>query len=322
MILQVLGIITIVFILVRLMPGNPALRLAGTGASQESVERIEEKLGLDRPIVVQYLIYLRDLARGDLGDSTFTGQPVSRDLLQRLPATLELVTLAMVITIIIGVPLGVIVALRPKGLVQKGFFLYGMLSGAIPDFWFGLILVFLFFFLLRWAPAPLGRLGMASSPPRVTGLYLVDTLLNRDLETFLLAAKHLVLPLTTLVVVYMGNISKMAHSSMDEIMESGFIDYARACGLPRSTIIRYAVRNAMAPVATVVAFNYGFLIGGAVLVESVFSWGGLGEYAVQSINQGDYAPLQGFVLVAALFMVAMYAVLDVVYGLLDPRIQY
>jgi peptide/nickel transport system permease protein len=323
MFFQVLGIVTVIFFIVHLSPGNPAISLAGVGAKPESVKAIEAKLGLDKPIIVQYGIYLYNLARGDLGDSIYTGQPVSKDLVQRFPATLELVTVATVVCVIVGIPLGVITALRRKGLVEKAMFAYGMLSGAIPDFWFGLILVFVFFFLLGWAPPPMGRLGLVTSPPtRITGFYLVDSLIQADLNTFWLTAKHLALPVLTLVLVYMGNISKMAHSSMDEVMGSEFIDYARACGLPRSTIIRYALRNALPPVVTVVAFNYGFLLGAAVLVETVFSWGGLGEYAVQSINHSDYAPLQGFVLVAGLFMVLQFAALDVVYGLLDPRFEY
>lgn len=323
MIFQLLGALTIVFFLVRLIPGNPAQALAGPGASPANIRAIEESLGLDKPLVVQYVIYLRNLARGDLGDSIFTGQPVTTDLVQRLPATLELVTTAMVIAVLIGIPLGIAVAVKSKGVTEKALFVYGMLTGALPDFWLALILVFVFFFLLGWAPPPMGRLGLIGSPPeRITGFYLVDSLIQGNAKAFWLAARHLALPVFTLVFIYMGNIVKMARSSMDEIMNSDFIEYARASGLPRMTIIRYALRNAMPPVATVVAFTYGFLLGGAVLVETVFSWGGLGEYAVQSIIQSDYAPVQGFVLVAALFMSVMYVVLDVVYALLDPRIEY
>ena len=321
--LQLLGVVTITFFLVRLIPGNPAQALAGVGASPTSVAAIEKQLGLDQPLPVQYVIYLGNLVRGEFGDSIFTGQPVRQDLAQRLPATLELVTVSMLIAVIVGIPLGIYAALKRTGVVNKIVFGYGMLTGAVPDFWLGLIFVFVFFFLLRWAPPPMGRLGALGIPPdRITGSYLVDSILTGNLDTLRLSVTHLILPVLTLVLIYMGNIVKMARSSMTEVMQSDFIDYARACGLPRWTIIRYALRNAMAPVATVIAFNYGFLLGGAVLVEAIFSWGGLGQYAVQSIVNSDYAPITGFVLVVALFMSIMYLLLDLVYALIDPRIQY
>jgi ABC-type dipeptide/oligopeptide/nickel transport system permease component len=315
--------VTITFFLVRLIPGNPAQALAGVGASPTSVAAIEKQLGLDQPLPVQYAIYLGNLVRGEFGDSIFTGQPVRQDLAQRIPATLELVTVAMLIAVLVGIPLGVYVALKKTGFLNRVMFVYGMLTGAVPDFWLGLIFVFVFFFLLRWAPPPMGRLGALGVPPdRITGSYLIDSVLTGDWQTLRLTATYMVLPVLTLVLIYMGNIIKMARSSMTEVMQSDFIDYARACGLPRGVIVRYALRNAMAPVATVVAFNFGFLLGGAVLVEAIFSWGGLGQYAVQSIINSDYAPITGFVLVVALIMALIYLLLDLVYALLDPRIQY
>jgi peptide/nickel transport system permease protein len=321
--LQLLGVVTITFFLVRLIPGNPAQALAGVGASPTSVAAIEKQLGLDQPMPVQYVIYLRNLLRGEFGDSIFTGQPVREDLAQRIPATLELVTVSMLIAVIVGIPLGVYVALKKTGVLNRIMFGYGMLTGAVPDFWLGLIFVFVFFFLLRWAPPPMGRLGALGIPPeKITGSYLVDSILMGDVQTLRLTLAHMILPVLTLVLIYMGNIVKMARSSMTEVMQSDFIDYARACGLPRGVVVRYALRNAMAPVATVIAFTYGFLLGGAVLVEAIFSWGGLGQYAVQSIVNSDYAPVTGFVLVVALFMSIMYLLLDLIYALLDPRIQY
>ena len=321
--LQLLGVVTITFFLVRLIPGNPAQALAGVGASPTSVAAIEKQLGLDQPMPVQYVIYLRNLLRGEFGDSIFTGQPVREDLAQRIPATLELVTVSMLIAVIVGIPLGVYVALKKTGILNRIMFVYGMLTGAVPDFWLGLIFVFVFFFLLRWAPPPMGRLGALGIPPdKITGSYLVDSILMGDVQTLRLTLAHMILPVITLVLIYMGNIVKMARSSMTEVMQSDFIDYARACGLPRGVVVRYALRNAMAPVATVIAFTYGFLLGGAVLVEAIFSWGGLGQYAVQSIVNSDYAPVTGFVLVVALFMSIMYLLLDLIYALLDPRIQY
>jgi len=322
MIVQVFGIATVVFFLVRLLPGNPALAYAGPGARQDTIEAIEERLGLNKPVVVQYSIYLRDLVNGDWGTSIFTGHPVIEDLLHRLPATLELITIAMGLSIIIGIILGVIVAFRPKGLVRRVLFVYGMLAGALPDFWIALLFVFVFYFLLRWAPAPLGRLGLVGPPDyRTTGLYLVDSLIKGDFATFSLAAKHLALPVLTLTLVYMGSISKMSSSNIDEIRQSEFIEHARACGLRGWTMLRYILRNALSPVATAVAFSYGYMVGGVVLVEMIFSWGGMGEYAVRAVNYTDYAALQGFVLVVGASVALVYLALDIVYMLLDPRIE-
>ena len=323
LVLQLLGIVTITFFLVRMIPGNPAQAFAGVGARKETVEAIERQLGLDKPLPAQYLIYIKNLLQGEMGDSLYTGQPVLKDLAQRIPATFELITLSMLMAVSLGVPLGIYLALHRTGITNKIVFGYGMLTGALPDFWLGLILVFVFFFTLHWAPAPIGRIGVLDAPPmRVTGLYLVDSVIAGEWGTFKLSLHHLALPVITLVFIYMGNIVKMTRSSMEEVMQSDFIEYAQACGLPQGLIIRYALRNALAPVVTVIAFSYGFLLGGAVLVETVFSWGGLGQLAVQSLVNSDYAPITGFVLVVAVFMSVIWLTLDIVYAVLDPRIQY
>jgi ABC-type dipeptide/oligopeptide/nickel transport system permease component len=323
LIVQLWGVATIAFFLVHLIPGNPAQALAGSGASAESIHGIEKQLGFDKPLPVQYVLYLWNLLHGNLGDSIFTGQGVLQDLEQRIPATLELVTAAMIISVAIGVPLGIYVGLKRSGIVSRIAFVYGMLTGALPDFWLGLILIFVFFYLLQWAPAPLGQLGTIDvAPPHVTGLYVVDSILAGDWGLLATALSHLVLPTVTLVLAYMGNIVKMARSSMSEAMLSGYVEHARAMGLSNAVVLRYALRNALAPVVTVIAFTYGFLLGGAVLVETVFSWGGLGQYAVQSITNSDYFAVIGFVLAAAIFMAVIYLLLDIVYAILDPRIEY
>lgn len=321
-ILQLLGVITVAFFLTHLVPGNPARSLAGIGATQANVAAIERQLGLDRPLVVQYGLYLKNVVRGDLGDSIFTGQSVREDLAQRLPATLGLVTISITLAVLIGVPLGMYVGIKPGGIRSKIVFVYGMLTGALADFWLALLFIFVFFYTLQWAPAPLGQLGPIMSPSdRITGFYLLDSALTGRWDIFVEALRHLVLPVATLVLVYMGNIVKMARSSMAETMQSDYVEHARAVGLSERTVLRYALRNALAPVITVTAFTYGFLIGGAVLVETVFSWGGLGEYAVQSITNSDYFPILGVVLVAGLFMSMLYLVLDILYAVLDPRVH-
>jgi ABC-type dipeptide/oligopeptide/nickel transport system permease component len=323
LVFQLLGVVTITFFLVHLLPGNPAIALAGPGARPETILLIERELGTDKPLPIQYFIYLNDVIHGRLGQSIFTGQPVLVDLKQRLPATLELVTISMLLSILIGIPLGIYVAAHRESILSRVAFAYGMLTGSLPDFWLGLILIFVFFFSLHWAPAPLGRFPVDAQPPtHITGLYTIDSLVTGNLGALATALGQLALPVVTLVLVYMGNITKMTISSMQEVAGSDFIEYARASGLPPRVILRYSLRNALAPVVTVVAFNYSFLIGGAVLVETVFSWGGLGQYAVQSITSGDYAPITGFVLIVALFMAANYLMLDLVYAALDPRIEY
>lgn len=320
---QLLGVVTILFFLVRLLPGNPAQAIAGQGASKKTIAIIERQMGLDQPLPVQYLNYMGNVLRGDLGDSIFTGQTVLEDLKRRFPATFELVTLSMLMTVVIGIPLGIYVAVRKTGIINKIVFGYGMLTGAVPDFWLGLILIFVFFFLLEWAPPPMGRFGIIAVPPnRLTGLYLVDSVAAGDWQALKLSMRHLALPVITLTLIYMGNIVKMVRTTMTEVMQSDFIEYARACGLPAKQIMNYTLRNALAPVVTVVAFNYSFLLGGAVLVETVFSWGGLGEYAVQSIVQADYFPITGFAIITAVFIAALYLLLDVVYVILDPRIKH
>lgn len=319
---QLLGVVTITFFLVRLIPGNPAEALAGLGANPETIKAIERQLGTDKPLFEQYLIYLNHVVHGQLGNSIFTGQTVLEDLEQRIPATLELVVLSMLLVVLIGIPLGTLAALRPKGILSRVVFVYSMLTGALPDFWLALILIFVFYFLGHIAPPPLGRLGLADSPPHVTGSFLIDSLLAGDPHLFVSALSYLALPTITLVLVYMGNTVKMARTSVEETAGSDFVEYARACGLPERVVLRYILRNALAPVVTVVAITFGFLLGGAVLVETVFSWGGLGQYAVQSISNSDYAPITGFVLVVAAGMAVIYLLLDLVYAWLDPRIQY
>ena len=318
---QLLGIVTIVFFLLRLLPGNPAQLIAGVAASDATIAAIEARLGLDEPMHIQYLLYLQNLLKGDMGDSWFTGASVTEDVISRFPATLELITISLLISLVLGIPLGVLIALRPGGPASRLTFFYGLLAGALPDFWVGLILVFFFFFRFDWAPAPFGRLGLLESVPAlVTGFYTIDSIIGRNWETLKSALTHLALPVLTLVFVYMGAILKMTVSTMEEMLNSEFIDYARSFGLPRIRIMFYALRNAMPPVVTIIGIIYGFLLGGAVLVEQIFSWGGLGQYAIQSITHADYAPVQGFVLISALFNVIIYLLLDIFYFWLDPRV--
>lgn len=319
---QLVIVSMIVFFLVRLLPGDPSYLLAGPFATVERVDEVRRRLGLDQPVWVQYVQYLRSVLRGELGTSWITSQPVLRDIAQRLPATLELILAAMVLSVVIGIPLGVLTAVRRTGIVDRAVFAYGMLAGALPDFWLALIMIFVFFFKLGWVPGPIGQLDLAVSiPPRITGMYAVDALLTGDWAAFRSALAHLILPVTTLTAIYMPLVMKNTRSTMEEMLNSEFVVYARAAGLSRAVQLRYALRSSMPSVVTIVGILFWFLLGGAVLVETVFAWGGVGQYAVQSVVNSDYAPLQAFVLVTAVFTSVVFLLVDLAYFLLDPRIK-
>jgi ABC-type dipeptide/oligopeptide/nickel transport system permease component len=319
---QLFAVSVIVFFLARLLPGDPSYLLAGPYATPERIQEVRNNLGLDQPIIVQYGRYLERILEGDFGTSWRTSQPVLKDIQQRLPATLQLVVGAVLLSVMIGVPLGIAVALRKGGFADKVVFVYGMLAGSLPDFWIGLLLILLFFYLLPWAPPPVGQLDFAvSAPDHITGAYVVDSLLTGNWPAFSSALGNLALPLLTLVLVYMPMVLKTARSTMEEMIESKFILQARAAGLSRWTQLRYALRNALPPVVTVIGILFWFLLGGAVLVETIFAWGGLGQYAVESVINSDYAPVQAVVLVTAVFTTVVFLLVDIAYYLLDPRIS-
>jgi len=319
---QLLGIILVSFLLVKSIPGDPAVLMLGPTATPSAIASLRQQLGLDQPLYMQFFIYVKDLVHGDLGTSWQTTRPVLEDLLLRFPATLELVTFSLLLAIIIGVTLGVYAAKRPDGWVARLSDFYGLSAGALPDFWFALVLIFVFYTVLGWAPAPLGRLDMiVISPAPVTGAYTIDALLSGDMEAFRSAFSHLVLPVLTLGLLNAAPILKMTQATMEKMLESDFSRYEVLCGVPQRLVVRHALRNALPSVVTIISVLYGYLIGGAVLVEIVFSWGGAGQYAVQGVLNSDIYPVLGFVLFSAVFSLVVYIVVDLVYFLLDPRIS-
>jgi ABC-type dipeptide/oligopeptide/nickel transport system permease component len=321
---QAIGISIVTFIIVRELPGNPAYMIAGPRATTEMIAKLQKDMGLDQPIWTQYWIYLRSILHGDFGSSWVTSNPVLVDLAKRVPATLELISLGLFFSLAIGIPLGAIAALRQRrrSAIKTAANIYGSLAGAVPDFWLGLLLIFVFYGKLHWLPPPMGRVDLSVIPPaRVTGFLTIDSLIAGDGEAFASAASHLVLPVVTLVFVYMAPIVKMTRSSMEEVLSSDYIDYSVALGLPRGSIFRRALHNALPPVVTIFGVLYGYLLGGAVLVESVFAWGGVGQYAVQSIVNADFAAIQAFVLIAAAFTLMVYLMVDLIYFALDPRLR-
>lgn len=321
---QVVGVSLVTFVIVRLLPSNPAFALAGPAASEENIRQIEERLGLNEPILNQYWLYLNDLVRGDLGNSFISGRPVLTDIAERLPATLELLVLGLLFALLIGIPIGVLGALGGgKGIVARLTIGYGLLAGAIPDFWLGLILIFVFYTQLGVAPAPLGQLGSdVLPPPDVTGIMALDSVLAADWSAFQSAASHLILPLATTVFVYMAPIVKYTRASIEEVYYgTEFIEQYRANGLSHRNVVLRALRNGLPPVITIVGVLFGFLLGGLVLIEQVFAWGGFGQYAVQAITNSDFSAIQGVVIVAAIFNLVVYVVVDLLYFLVDPRLR-
>jgi peptide/nickel transport system permease protein len=320
--LQLLIVSLIVFFLVRQLPGDPTYLYAGPYATKERVEEVRRQLGLDQPVWVQYVRYVERTTVGDFGTSMRTSQPVVQDILQRFPATLELILYAVLFSVVIAVPLGVFTAIRSKGPLTRVVFVYGMMAGSLPDFWFALLAIYVFFFKLGWLPGPIGRIDlMVSKPNDITGLYTLDSLLTGNWEAFASAASQLVLPVAVLTFVYMPLVLKNTQSAMQEMLGSEFVTYARAAGLPRVVQWRYALVNALPPVITVTGILTWFLLGGAVLVETVFAWGGLGQYAVQSVVNSDYAALQAVVLLSAVFTMVVFLLVDLAYFVIDPRIK-
>ncbi len=319
---QMFGVMLVTFLLVRLLPGDPALLMLGNTATPESIAALRQRLGLDLSIWQQFLLYVGNVLHGDLGVSLFTSNPVVTDLSERAPATLELITYAMIVTIIVGVSVAVVAVVRKGGIVDYFSRFYGLAAGAIPDFWVGLLLIFFFFYMADIAAAPFGRIdALINAPPTVTGFYTIDSLLAGDLVAFKSSVARLILPVLTLTIVNAGMLMKMTKTTFADIYRSEFIRHQRASGLPERVIIRSALRNSLPPIITTVGFLFGFLLGAAVLVETIFAWGGLGQYAVQAVVNSDYPAIQGFVLVAAAFILIIYLIVDVLYELVDPRIK-
>ena len=318
-----LGVTLITFTLTNLLPGNPALVKAGPLATPEHIREMERQMGLDRPVPMQYWRYLSGVLRGDFGESATTGRPVLDDFLQRVPATLELTLASMLIAIAVGIPLGVLAAVRRDGPLDHASRLLGVGGVAMPTFWTGLLAVYVFFYHLGIAPPPLGRLSPGvTAPTALTGLYTLDALLTGNWRVLGSAAHQLVLPALTLGFSVMAPVTRMVRATMLEILESDYVKAAWAAGLPRRTIVYGdALRNCMIPVITLIGVVFGFLMAGNVVVEIVFAWPGIGNYAVTSLLTKDAAPIQGFVLFVAVVYVLINFTVDVVYGLVDPRIR-
>jgi peptide/nickel transport system permease protein len=312
----------VVFFMVRAIPGDPAQLLLGQQATEEQVQQVRQNMGLDKPVIVQYGIFLADAVRGDLGDSIVTGRPVTTELLARFPATLELTAFAMLVAILVGVPVGVISAVKQYSWLDKFTSVLALTGISMPIFWLAMILIVIFFVNLGWLPFP-GRLSTGYAVTSITGLVLVDSLLTLNFAAFWDGLKHLILPAIALGTIPMAVIMRMTRSSMLEVMGEDYVRTARAKGVvPWRVIFKHALRNAMLPTVTVIGLQAGLLMGGAVITETIFSWPGVGQIAYDSVNRRDYAMIQGVVLYGATLFVLVNLLVDVLYAVLDPRVRY
>ncbi|MGH6767645.1 MAG: ABC transporter permease [Xanthobacteraceae bacterium] len=318
-----IGVVIVTFLLTRVLPGDPAVYFAGPAATPESIAEIRKTLGLDRPLIEQFVRYVADLAQGNLGHSLSTGQPVVTEIATRLPASAELTLLGLIVSVMIAVPLGILAAVKQGSLIDHVCRVVATAGVSLPVFFTGLLLVYVFYYLLGWAPAAIGRLDVFSTPPpHITGFYLIDSLVAGDLGLFRAAASQIILPAATLAIFSLAPIARMTRASMLAVLSSEFVRTARASGLaPRTVIITYAFRNAMLPVVTTLGMVFSFLLGANVLVEKVFAWPGIGSFAIEALIASDFAPVQGFVLTMAIMYVALNLAIDLLYGVIDPRMR-
>jgi peptide/nickel transport system permease protein len=319
--LIMLGVSVLVFLMLRMIPGDPARLLLGEFATAEDLARLRTQMGLDQSYPVQYGIYLANILQGDLGNSLRNGAPVAAEIGGRLVATLELTVAAMLIASLVGIAAGVISSVRQYSVFDYGSMFVALIGVSMPIFWLGLMLMYLLAVMFPIMPM-MGRIGMGSEPEVVTGLMLVDTLLAGEFGDFLDALHHLVLPAFTLATIPMAIVARITRSAMLEVLNKDYVRTARAKGMGEAVVIlRHALRNAFLPVVTVLGLNLGLLLGGAVLTETIFSWPGLGRYVVDSLMARDYAAVQGCILVFAGLMAFINLIVDLVYVVLDPRIR-
>ncbi len=320
----VVGVVVISFMLTRALPGDPAVYFAGVMADEASIEETRVAMGLDKPLPQQFVIYVGELLRGDLGQSLTSGRPVATDLANRLPASLELTLTALLLACAIAIPLGVLAATRPGTWVDHTCRVVVTAGVSLPTFFTGILLIYIFYYLMGIAPSPLGRLDFIYlEPDHVTGFYLIDAALIGDWETWRGAAKQLILPASTLALFTLAPVARMTRAAMLTALSSDFIRTARAAGLTnRKVLYGYAFRNALLPVVTTLGMVFSFALGANVLVEKVFAWPGIGSYAVEALVVSDYAAVQGFVLAMALLFVLLNLVIDLLYTAIDPRIGF
>ncbi len=319
-----LGITLLVFLFLHLIPGDPAVIMLGDRATPAQVEALRERMGLNAPLPLQYLRFLGSLLQFDLGRSIFTGFPIIEEIKIRWPATFELSVGAMLIAMLIGIPSGVIAAVRKNSIIDNVTMSGSLLGVSMPVYWLGLLLIYLFAVNLGWLP-PSGRISTAMrfNFVPITGFYVLDAIVQGNLPVLRDVLLHLVLPALTLSTIPLAIIARITRSAMLDVLSQDYIRTARAKGvLERNVVFKHALKNAMLPVVTVVGLEFGTLLGGAILTETIFSWPGIGKWIYDGILSRDYPVVQGGVIFVAIAFVLINLLVDLSYAFLDPRIQY
>ena len=324
-----LGLLTLVlvtvavFAITNILPGNPAEVRLGPLASKQALAAEEHRMGLDKPLVERYWNFVSGAVHGDFGMSFKTERPVASDLGDRLPATLELAFTATLLALVIGIPLGFYAAVRRNSVVDHVARNIAGVAAAMPIFWLGLMLVFVFSYQLGWTPGTVGRWPITQDPPpNVTGFLTIDSLLGGDIGAFGTALKYLALPALTLAIIELAPIIKMSRSAMLEVLSADYVRTSRALGFNgRQVFFGDALRNALIPVLTLVGIVLGYLVAGNVIVEQLFSWPGIGRYAYGAVTSNDFNAVQGFILLVAVIYVVLNLVIDLLYAVIDPRIR-
>ena len=321
---NIFGVIIVTFIIVRILPGDPAIFFAGPLASDEAIDKIRKVMNLDKSIFEQLYIYMFDLFQGNLGQSLTTGQPVISDLLKRLPASLELTFCSLIFAILISLPLGIYSAIKKDSFLDHFVRASVTICAALPTFFVALLLVLFLYYIFPVASAPFGRLNLfATPPPFFTGFYLIDSIIIGNYDLFYASFLHLILPSISLGLFAFAPLTRMIRASMIEILKNDFIISAKSFGLSSYTIIIvYAFRNVLISLLNTLGMIYSFLLGATVLVEKVYSWPGIGTYAVKAVLTSDYSAVQGFVLIVAIIFVILNLIIDIFSKLLDTRVGY
>ncbi|MFC5474252.1 ABC transporter permease subunit [Paraherbaspirillum soli] len=318
-----LGITLLVFLLIHLIPGNAVEAMSGErGMGAAQYAQLVHDLGLDQPLYMQYLHYLGNVFKGDLGLSIMTHESVLTEFKTLFPATLELSFCAMLFALAIGLPAGILAALKRNTVLDYSVMGASLTGYSMPIFWWALLLILLFSVTLGWTPVS-GRIDILFDVPPVTGFMLIDTLLAGDADAFKSAASHLILPTIALGTIPLAVIARMTRSAMLEVLREDYVRTARAKGLSRARVIAvHALRNALIPVVTVVGLQVGVMLAGAILTETIFSWPGIGKWLVAAIQRRDYPVVQGGILLSATIIIFVNLIVDVLYGVINPRIRH
>jgi peptide/nickel transport system permease protein len=317
-----IGVSIVVFALMRVFSPDPAPIVLGQHATQEAVDVWREEKGLNEPVVVQYWRYITDALRGDLGVSYYSNTPVTKEIGARFPATIELAVAAIIFASIVGIVLGVIAAVKKNSVIDAASMLIALVGVSIPIFWLGILMIMLFSGYLHLLPTG-GRINVLLEPTEVTGFYMIDSVLEGNWAAFKDALIHLILPALTLGMYSMAIITRMTRSTMLDSLGQDYVRTSRAKGISEFKVIgKHALRNSLIPVTTVIGLQFGALLGGALLTESVFAWPGIGKFTVDSIMKSDFPMVQGIVLLIAVVFVLVNLAADLMYAYLDPRIKY